>query len=321
MKLILGTSFPKHIGMHNEIAGGDQASVAQQTAFGLTIIGPFLALTEEEATETHNLAYKSVISYDYSPVKPAYRDEDVSCKRMMQLLLDVDRSPDDDRPAPSPDDEHCEKILKDMKRVDGRMQAGCLWREGEPNFPENNYESALRRQRSLEKSTFYQDEERRKTYGNTFTDWLSKGYLAEVPEEEHRKGKFYIAHFPVWRPDKPTSKCRPVLDCAFKGKAGKSLNDAMLSGPNLLADLPVLLTRMRKFPVAFSIDISEMFLRVRQKPEDMEYHRLLWRESPQDKIREFKLQVHAFGNAGSPAVAGRTAHACSGGRRDSSPRP
>ena len=102
--------------------------------------------------------------------------------------------------------------------------------------------------------------------------------------------------------NRETTKVRPVFDGKSEFK-GMSINKATLPGPKLINELRTVIIRFRKHPVTACGDISEHFLQVGLKDEDKPYHRFLWREGPNERVREYEWQRHVFGNCGSPCVA------------------
>ena len=60
----------------------------------------------------------------------------------------------------------------------------------------------------------------------------------------------------MYHPSKPR-KIRVVFDCSVKF-AGKSLNQELLTGPDLTNPIVVALTRLRQSEVAFMADIESM---------------------------------------------------------------
>ena len=95
-----------------------------------------------------------------------------------------------------------------------------------------------------------------------------------------------------------------VFDCAARYK-GTSLNDQLLSGPNLTNSLFAVLVRFRQEPVALSSDIEAMFHQVTVDPKDVDALRFLW--WPDDDLSkqpvEFRMKVHLFGSTPSPSCA------------------
>jgi hypothetical protein len=79
-----------------------------------------------------------------------------------------------------------------------------------------------------------------------------------------------------------------------------SLNDHLLTGPDLSNHLLGVLMRFREEPVAFMADIEAMFYQVRIPNSDSDFLRFLWwtdgdlTKNPE----EYQMLVHVFG-AGS----------------------
>ena len=82
---------------------------------------------------------------------------------------------------------------------------------------------------------------------------------------------WYLPHHPVL--NKP-GKTRVVFDCAAKHK-GTSLNNQLLTGPDLTNSIVGVLMRFREERVALSADIECMFHQIRVAPDDCDAFRFL----------------------------------------------
>ena len=133
----------------------------------------------------------------------------------------------------------------------------------------NNYEAALLRLQSQEKSLRKKDPSILEAYSTVFKDYEIKGYIQKVPKSEVEQ-QWFLPHFPVIKPSKDTTKVRVVFDAAMKHD-GRSLNDSIRPGPKLQREIVDVLTRFRRAPVALSADISEMFLQVGLQDKDRSY--------------------------------------------------
>lgn len=164
------------------------------------------------------------------------------------------------------------QVSRTLKFKEGRYELGMPWKDGEPKL-DNNFEAAMCRLESQERSLKRKGPEIMKAYGQIFEDYKKKGYIKQVPKSA-TLDQWFLPHFPVIRLDKSTTKIRIVFDAAMRYN-GKSLNDVIQSGPKLQREIVDVLTRFRRAPVALSGDISEMFLQVGIREEDSKYHRFL----------------------------------------------
>ncbi len=92
------------------------------------------------------------------------------------------------------------------------------------------------------------------------------------------------------------------MDGAAKFR-GRNINEALAPGPNLIANLQAILVRMRINPVAFTGDISSMFLRIHLLQEDHKFHHFVWLFDPEKEPKTYQFLSHVFGNVSLPAVA------------------
>ena len=146
-----------------------------------------------------------------------------------------------------------------------------------------------------------QDEKLAQAYQSVVDDYLSKGYIREVPEDEPKPpSEWFLPHFPVVRPEKATTKVRVVFDGSAQ-QNGKSLNSESLPGPKLQSDIVNVLVKFRKEPVALAGDVSQMYHQILLRPEDRALHRFLYRNLDSGgtpKVYEFKRFI--FGGCYCP---------------------
>ena len=116
------------------------------------------------------------------------------------------------------------------------------------------------------------------------------------------KPVYYLPHHGVYRPDKKSTPLRVVFDPASPFH-GISLNSLLHKGPGLIGNLLGVLLRFREEQVAFSGDISKMFLQILLPEEDNHVHRFLWRNLDTAKEPTYALQRVTFGDKPSPDMA------------------
>lgn len=108
-------------------------------------------------------------------------------------------------------------------------------------------------------------------------DIIARGDAERVPEEDFNKTPaWYIPHHGVYHPQKP-GKIGVIFDCSARFQ-DTSLNDHLLTGPELTNNLVGVLCRFRRGPVAIMCDIERMFHQFYVKTEDQDYLRFLWWE-------------------------------------------
>ena len=137
-----------------------------------------------------------------------------------------------------------------------------------------------------------------------FMEGVFKDDDAEKVDTQPERGKlWYIPHQGVYHPRKP-DKIRVVFDCSAKYE-GTSLNDHLLTGPDLTNGLTAVLCRFRKHPVAIMCDVEKMFHRFHVNKEHRDYLRFLWWENgdTNSEPTEYRMKVHLFGASSSPGCA------------------
>ncbi len=114
---------------------------------------------------------------------------------------------------------------------------------------------------------------------------------------------WYLPSFGVYHPHKP-GQIRIVFDSSAQFH-GVSLNDVLLTGPNLNNSLVGVLLRFRHEPIAITADIEQMFHSFIVREDHRNFLRFLWfkNNDMSESIVEYRMKVHVFGNSPSPAVA------------------
>ncbi|KAI3374200.1 hypothetical protein L3Q82_006054 [Scortum barcoo] len=114
---------------------------------------------------------------------------------------------------------------------------------------------------------------------------------------------WYLPIFGVYHPQKP-DKIRVVFDSSAQYHS-ISLNDVLLTGPDLNNSLLGVLLRFRRETIAVIADIEQMFHSFLVREDNRDFLRFLWfkENDPNQEIVEYRMKVHVFGNSPSPAVA------------------
>ncbi|XP_029719406.2 uncharacterized protein LOC109431964 [Aedes albopictus] len=202
----------------------------------------------------------------------------------------------------SADDQRAQDLLKKLTTHDGeRYTTGLLWRHDNVRLPES-YAMALRRHQCLQKR-LAKDPELAETLQQMMADYVSKGYVRQISEEELSlkfSRVWYLPVFPVVNHNKP-GKVRLVWDCATCS-FGVSLNSTLLKGPDQLCSLLSILLQFRENRVGLTGDIREMFHQIRIRDEDQQCQRFLW-WNDEGEVVIYVMQVMTFGACCSPSCA------------------
>ena len=113
---------------------------------------------------------------------------------------------------------------------------------------------------------------------------------------------WYILHHGVYHPKK--QKIRVVFDCSARFK-GSSLNDELLSGPDLTNNLLGVICRFRMYHYAITCDVEKMFHQFIVPKNDRNYLRFLWWPNGDTELppKEYRMKVYLFGATSSPGCA------------------
>ena len=110
----------------------------------------------------------------------------------------------------------------------------------------------------------------------------------------------------VTKASSTTTKIHIVFDASTRTTSGISLNNVLLSGPNIY---PLIVDQVLKFrmnKIAMSADISQMFCRILLTENYRDLHRFLFRESADLPVKEYRMKRLMFGVTSSPFIASQT---------------
>ncbi|XP_071574578.1 uncharacterized protein [Temnothorax nylanderi] len=164
-------------------------------------------------------------------------------------------------------------------------------------------EQAYRRLLSLERR-FSKDPAFQKEYVNFMDDYLKRGHMSVLADEEIQGSEGYVLpHQAVIRPDSVTTKLRVVFDASAKTTLGTSLNDKLIPGPNLQQDLVYIILRFRIYVYVMTADVAMMYRQILVAKPDRIFQRILWRRSPSERVMLCELNTVTYGQAGAVFLA------------------
>ena len=165
----------------------------------------------------------------------------------------------------------------------------------------NNYVSARKRLAGL-KNRMNRDVAYHREYTNFMKNLLENKHAEEVEDHKDPKMCWYLPHHGVYH--KRKNKLRVVFDGSAVYK-GTSLNDFLLTGPDMVNSLPGVLCRFRKEPIAICGDIEQMYYRFRVPETQRDLLRFIWWPDGNTNLEPkiYRMKSHIFGAKSSPACA------------------
>ena len=140
-------------------------------------------------------------------------------------------------------------------------------------------------------------------YKILIADMIAKGYTRSEDNNGKLAKTLYISHHEVVNPAKP-GKFRVVFDSSEEYR-GTSLNNQLISGPELISKLFGRLKRFRAEQVAFIADFEAVFYQVRVLEVQRSFLRFLWWESGNiiNPIEDHEMCVYLFGGISSSSCS------------------
>jgi len=139
-------------------------------------------------------------------------------------------------------------------------------------------------------------------FNKALQEYLTLGHAEVVPSNELHLDHYYLPIHGVFKDSSTTTKVRPVFDASARTSTGASLNDTLERGPNLYPLLTDILLRFQNHAIAYSADISKMFLEIKLQPQERDLHRFLNRNQA-GKLVDCRMTRVTFGVRCSPFLA------------------
>ncbi|XP_047105117.1 uncharacterized protein LOC124769099 [Schistocerca piceifrons] len=165
-------------------------------------------------------------------------------------------------------------------------------------------QQASRRLAHLERR-FKRQPKLQKEYAAFMHEYVELGHM-EISNPQGIIGpRCYLPHHAVFKECSSTTKLRVVFDGSAATSNGVSLNDILMVGPTVQPDLFSIIIKFRSFNVALSAGIAKTYRQVSLHPDDRNFQRILWRESPSEPMQEYRLCTLTYGTAPAAFLATR----------------
>lgn len=259
--------------------------VALESTFGRSVQGPVSMSSVAEATCM------------FIPL-----EEDTLVSKQLSAFWEIESLGITSETTQNPvEEEALEMFERTTTFKDGRYHVELPWKPDKTEL-QDNYRVAKKRFEGLKKRlkkdvTFYS------RYNDVVEDYLQQNIAEDV--------KYYLPHHAVLREDKVTTKLRVVFDASSHEDGRPSLNDCLLTGPNLNPDLLSVLIKFRKNEIAFMADIKNSFLQISIVERDRDAVGFLWLTGPPSGEEDVELHVLrmtrvVFGASPSPFLLAAT---------------
>ncbi len=288
--LLIGYDCPRALKPTQVISGKDHEPYAVKTDLGWSVVGSITPNTYSTnvAGFCHRISLKELPAITPASIikvlEADFRDTDCKEKAISQEDIQFLQQLDE----------------KTQHNKEGHVEMPLPFKE-RPQLPNNKQLAIVRLKhlkRKLEKNPKYREDYVR------FMDGVFRDGDAEEAEVPSKEGNaWYIPHHGVYHPRKP-EKIRVVFDCSAKFET-TSLNNHLLTGPDLTNALTGVLCRFREHKIAIACDVEKMFHRFHVSPDDRDFLRFLWWENgnTEKEPKEYRMRVHIFGAASSPGCA------------------
>ncbi|XP_048576192.1 uncharacterized protein LOC116619385 [Nematostella vectensis] len=290
--LLIGSDMA-HLLVHLDVRQGRPGEpIAVQTPLGWTLFGRLGRAVQPNLMHVHsNLTLLKVGELLNEQVQRFWETDSYGVSRTERPI------------GPSAEDRRAlETLDSTVRKMGGHYETGLLWKDEAVVLPSNR-RMAMYRLNSTEQK-LKKDPELASMYRSVLNEYQSKGHcrkLSEVKAAIEGPRTWYLPHHGVQNPNKP-EKLRVVFHPAAKYN-NVSLNDCLLTGPDLLNDLVGVLIRFRCNKVGIMGDIEKMFHQVKVREADQDSLRFLWRNLEERILEVYRMAVHVFGAIDSPCSA------------------
>ena len=263
--LILGSDVYEHVVLDGKLQE-DNSLHLRNTIFGWVVSGKIL----EQKNQVHTVTVL---------------ETDIDLKRFWELE-------EVQLPQKMTEEIQCEQHFIDTTKQDedGRFIVKLPFKQPQRALSDS-FVQAKRRFLSLERRLTANPQLHEK-YRAFIKEFMDLGHLGEFPADEVDKPScetYYFPHHCVFKEDWTTTKLRVVFDGSAKTSNGQSLNETLMVGAKLQPDLYSNLLRFRFHKIALSGDIAKMYRQIALDKDDKDFHRILWRDNPQEPMKNLRM--------------------------------
>ena len=271
---------------------------------------------DESLPTLHKTCFGWIVSGKYSPLRNPNSKLNYYCN-LVEQNLNVDMEALDkivekfwtieevvnEKPHYTDEQKACENhFIKNVQILPNNRIEVALPFKKDGSLLGLSYETAKRRFLSLERR-LEKTPEIKLLYIEFMKEYLELNHMSPTNNKIPKDSHYFIPHQVVVRPQSTSTKLRVVFDASSRTSSNVSLNDILMVGPTIQADLYITLLRFRCRKYAFTADITKMYRQILIREIDRNYQLILWRENPNMEIQIYKLNTVTYGTSPAPFLA------------------
>lgn len=281
--VLLGAEICMDIFQNHKVSLGDGLPLMKETELGWVVMGKYT-----RPRKSSNLVC-------------SITTEEIKFQMMAPTLWELE---DNDKTKLTVEEEMAELHFKNttFRNSDGKFVVSL------PKYSDmslgQSFSIASQRFKYLEKR-FAKDSNLFVDYKKFLDEYISMGHMKEISFENISKIHCFLPHHPVLKESSTTTKLRVVFDASSKTNNNVSLNDLLLKGPIIQDNLFSILLKFRLHPFAICADIEKMYRQILVNENDQDLQVIIWRNSPSESFKFYKLQTVTYGTTSAPFLATR----------------
>ncbi|XP_071562311.1 uncharacterized protein [Temnothorax nylanderi] len=289
---LIGGEFFLQLLEAGKIELGESLPVLQNTKFGWVVSGPIPQHLITRRTTSRQLSNNHVCLIT----------QQISIDDTLRKFWELEEYANNN-PRLSKEEQCCENhfINTTTRDVSGRFVVRLPFRENRTQLGQSR-DIAMKRLLCLERK-FQREPELYKLYSEFMREYIDLNHMSKVTGDARIPNPVYLPHHGVLRESSTTTKLRVVFNASSKTTSGISLNDALMTGPNLQDSIINIMLRFRLRAVAITADLQKMYRQVLVHEDDRDYQRILWRFSPNDSVEEYWLNTVTYGQTSASHLA------------------
>ncbi|XP_029162380.1 uncharacterized protein LOC114933964 [Nylanderia fulva] len=241
IEILIGADLYGELLLSGVRKGAPGQPIAQQTIFGWVLSGPMSELsTQSRAITVQHCANSEALDQE------------------LRRFWEIEETPR--QALLSPEEQQCEEhfTATHSRGADGRYTVRLPFKNGPPIDIGDSRHTAERFLRGLHRR-FLLHSDLRAAYAEFMHDYESLGHMNEVKSDQVASQEVYLPHHPVIRDSSVTTRLRVVFNASSLTTNSTSLNNHLLTGPKLQADLSAVILRWRQFRYVYAADITKMY--------------------------------------------------------------